>query len=110
MAKSRQIVVMKPAPPGKAPGELVPLGAARDVRATLAKYNTASDGSPIKPTASTEVLHGPGMTVEFARHQDEINQLMVTMYDEDSAWSVLSRLCRAQTWRMVDPETGRSFG
>jgi predicted dinucleotide-binding enzyme len=56
------------------------------------------------------LLHGPGMIVELATAQDPVQQAMVTVTDDDIAWPVLSRLCKAVGWKMVDVETGRMFG
>ena len=35
---------------------------------------------------------------------------MVTVTDGDFAWLVLSRICRTNQWKMMDPESGRMFG
>ncbi len=85
-----------------------PLGSRRDVRETLARFNTADDGAT-RQGALTEVLHGPGMVLELPVGQDEITQAMVNVQEEDIAWSVLSRLCKSTGWSLVDLETGRKF-
>ncbi len=105
---SRQIVLMKAQ---TAPGDaaLAPLGTRQEVIAALARFNTAPDGSPPR-AAGTEVLWGPGITVEIPTGLDPVSQAIVTMHDDDIAWPILQRLCKALGWRMVDLETGRSFG
>jgi hypothetical protein len=102
----RQIVLMRS---GGAPGEAEPLGSLRDVLRTLALFNISPDGSSRK-MAAMEVAHGPGMVVELPALSPQVTQAMVTMTDEEFAFPVLSKLCRAQGWTMVDLETGRSFG
>ena len=92
-----------PAPTG-------PLGTVKEVRESLARFNTAGDGSSRSASLGTELLHGPGMIVELATAQDPVQQAMVTVTDDDIAWPVLSRLCKAAGWKMVDVETGRMFG
>ena len=85
------------------------LGSLREVLSAVARFNTAPDGSA-RPGAPTAILHGPGLVMEVPTAMDEIRQALVTLIDEDIAWPVLTRLCRALSWRMMDPETGRSFG
>ena len=105
MAKSRQLVLMKPAKsPGASP---TPLGSLRALREAFAPYNTAPDGSP--SSSGTELLHGPGLVVEIPTGLPEINQAMLTVTDDDIAWPVLSRACRLQGWTLVDIESGRTF-
>ena len=102
----RQIVLMRA---GGAPGESEPLGALREVLRTLSMFNIAPDGSARK-MAAMEVAHGPGMVVELPALSPQVTQAMVTMTDEEFAFPVLSKMCRASGWVMVDLETGRSFG
>lgn len=107
---TKQIVLIKPVDPtakNTAAG-LKPLGTLRQIREALANFNTASDGG--KPRLGTEVLHGPGIFLEIPTGQDDINQAMVTVLDEEIAWPVLSRLCKALGWKMMDIESGRLYG
>jgi hypothetical protein len=109
---------MKPAAPDgslrrSTESALEPLGSRQEVIARLAVYNTGPDGSGpegLGDTPGIGLLHGPGFVVEIPTALEEISQVMVTVTDEDFAWSVLSRLCRQLQWKMLDPETGRSFG
>jgi len=109
VAKKRQIVLMKAPPKTDRPGTPAgPLGTPKEVRESLARFNTASDGSARQ--TGTEVLHGPGMIVELPQGVDQVQQAMVTVLDDDIAWPVLSRVCRHLQWKMIDLETGMSFG
>lgn len=125
MARKRQLVLMKGnlTPLDKlqtgpvsnssnsaGPSATGPLGSVKEVRESLARFNTASDGAARSASLGTELLHGPGMIVELATAQDPVQQAMVTVTDDDIAWPVLSRLCKAAGWKMVDVETGRMFG
>jgi len=108
MAKSRQLVLMKGSgTPGKSGG---PLGSPQQVREAFASFNTAPDGGP-SPSSGLELLHGPGMTVELAAsgEKSEIQQVMITVTDDDIAWPVLSRACRMNQWTLVDLESGQAF-
>lgn len=105
MAKSRQLVLMKSSgTPGKSGG---PLGMPRQIREAFSSFNTAPDGGPA-PSSGLELLHGPGMTVELptSGEKSEIQQAMITVTDDDIAWPVLSRACRAHGWTMIDLESG----
>lgn len=104
MPRLRQLVLLKPGSGGPAP-----LGPLRDVRATLERYNTAGDGTGAD-AGGVETLHGPGFTCEVATGQPSVQQVLVNLLDEDIAWPVLSRLCKAEHWKMMDVESGRMFG
>ncbi|MBX3388207.1 MAG: hypothetical protein KF691_01985 [Phycisphaeraceae bacterium] len=123
MAKKRQIVLMKGsltgvaalaagarATPARQDGSNGPMGTVKEVKEVLAHYNTAPDGSPRSASLGTEMLHGPGLVVELPVNQEEVTQALVTVIDDDIAWPVLSRLCKAAGWKMMDVETGRVFG
>jgi hypothetical protein len=103
----RQVVLMRSVNKGEPPQAL---GTHTAVKDALARYNTATDGTVRSKTAGTEVLHGPGMIVEIPTTTDQVQQAMVTMTDDEVAWPVLERACRALKWKLVDLETGRSFG
>ena len=103
----RQVVLMKASAKGQPQS---PLGSHREVKAALENFNTGPDGSARSASAGTEVLHGPGMIVELATTTESVMQAMVTMTDDEIAWPVLERVCRTLKWKMVDLESGRSFG
>lgn len=85
------------------------LGTRRDIVNQLRPFNTAPDGSG--GTAGA-ILHGPGIIVQLPMigEDDAVNQLLVTLNDESAAWPVLERLCRMLQWKMMDPQSGRTFG
>ena len=94
-------------------GALVPLGSLDGLTRIMAGYNTSPDDSG--PQGYGEALgmamfYGPGYTVEMPTGADEVSQAIVTLLDEEFAWSVLGKMCKEQGWRMMDPETGRTFG
>jgi hypothetical protein len=103
----RQVVLMAG---GGRPGEVVPLGTPKEVAAHLAKFNTAPDGSGAGGSSGMNVLHGPGLVVEYPTALEEVNQAMVTVVDDSIAWPVLTRLCKKMGWCMMDMESGRRFG
>jgi hypothetical protein len=107
MARARQIILMQ----GKdGDDEGAPtLGRFKDVLGALERFNTAPDGSQ-KPGNPIAILHGPGMVVEIPTSGDRVNQAIVTLVEEEIAFSILMRLCKKEGWRMVDAESGRAFG
>ena len=111
MAKrNRRILVMiRPKDPEDMLAGNFALGTPKEVCQALAKFNTSPDGAEVK-RSSTMVLHGPGYTVEYAMGHDELMQAMVVVNNMDFAWPVLSKLCKANGWKMQDTESGQIFG
>lgn len=105
MPQARQLVLLNP---GDTPGAMRPLGVKRDVLKTLEPYNIAIDGSE----EGFATAWGPGLRIEFpfVGERDQVTQLMVTLAEEDFAWPVLTRICKDLHWKMMDPESGRTFG
>ncbi|MHC4975063.1 MAG: hypothetical protein ACYTF7_00490 [Planctomycetota bacterium] len=104
MASKRQIVLLN----ADAEGAMQPMGRKQEILAQLARFNIAMDGSD----EGFSTAWGPGIRLEFpfADEKDPVNQIMVTLGEEDYAWPVLMRITRELHWRMMDPETGRTFG
>lgn len=83
------------------------LGSPGNVESKLRPYNIAPDGG--KRAMGTTSLYGPGLVIEVPSAADQVNQLMASVDDEETAWPVLARLCREQGWKLMDPESGRTF-
>lgn len=99
-------------PAGPADGAQ-PLGNARAVLATLARFNTSDDTAPASSGPTTR-LYGPGMTIELsldaasrASTSVQVMQALVSVNDEPFAWPVLEKLGKATGWRLMDMESGR---
>ena len=98
-------------------GEMAALGTPEDVVAAFGRVNTATDklgsvgGNGGRGGAASGVLklHGPGLTAEVPTTNDLVQQALVTISDDDYAFAVLTKLCKAQGWAMMDPESGRTF-
>lgn len=95
---------------------MLPLGVFKEVVAAVAPFNVSSDGSGpagVGEVPGMAVLFGPGFILEIpsdGNGRAEVNQVMVTVTDEDFAWPVLSRMTKHNGWKMMDPDTGRTFG
>lgn len=108
--------------PGGGGGGMLPLGTCREIIKAVGGFNVYPDGSGAEGWGSTPgmaTLYGPGCVIELptgggddsgGRSEAEISQAMVTISDEEFAWPVLSRICKANAWKMMDPESGRMFG
>lgn len=103
MASTRQVVLIPPESGGDAT-----LGTKARFLDEIARFNIAPDGS----AENVGVAFGPGMRVElpFVGDKEPVSQALVTILEEDNAWPVLARLCHELNWRMMDPESGRTFG
>lgn len=110
MARKRTIILLRL--DGTA---TVPLGRRSEVIQAMGRSNIAPDGSGpegLGDRLGSAVLYGPGMIVELpaaAAHADVL-QALLTLTDEDFAWPVVMRLCKDNAWKMMDPESGRTFG
>ncbi len=109
MARKRQLALFCLNDPGNPGSGFASMGSEREFLLALSQFNTAPDGSP-KRSVGTEVLHGPGLAIEYASNQDDIRQAILTVIEEDLAWPVLSRICRTLHWKMQDLDSGQTFG
>ena len=113
MSRSKRrlfILIGPPTGDAREPGAK-PLGRIKDLERELGQYNTSTDGTPTagQPTIR---LHGPGMVIEVATANEPATQAMASVNDEQMAWPVLERMCKATGFRLMDPESGRimAFG
>lgn len=83
---------------------VAPLGARQEIIRTLASYNTAPEREK-----DDEILYGPGIRLEFPPEQDPVNQVLLTITEEEIAWHVIMRLIKTFEWKIVDTETGREL-
>jgi hypothetical protein len=103
--KSRMMVLSRKAEAGDEPR---PLGTRAEIKRLLADFNTAADGGA-DGSLGLERLHGPGFVVDLPTSIDEPMQVMASINDDETAWPVLSRICRRLGWSLIDGETGRAF-
>lgn len=113
MSKSRQILLVKllKTEENETASILnsVPLGTCKEVKAALADFNTFADGSTAPENFG--LLYGPGLMIQMPMvgPSDPVAQISATMQEEDIAWPVLMRMCRRLGWKMMDPQSGRTF-
>jgi len=87
----------------RADNGLPPIGSRDELLGRLSHYNTAPESEQ-----SDEVLFGPGIRLEMPPG-DSINQLLLSITEEEIAWPVMLRLCRDFKWSILDPNTGRTL-
>ncbi len=100
MAK-RTFVIMSRNPPVE--GDLAPIGSRAQVMEGLAHCNTAPE------VKDGDVLYGPGVEFELPPGQDPVQQILLSISDDDIAWVVIMRVAREFGWKVVDPTTGREL-
>lgn len=76
-------------------------------RARILEDLAALNTGPESPGG--DVLYGPGIQIELPPDQDPVQQMLLTVVDEDIAWSVIRRLLRTFPWRMQDPISGMEW-
>jgi hypothetical protein len=106
----RSVVLVKTVDPADEGEGLPAIGDMDEVLDMLSHFNTAPDGG--KAGEGTEALgliraYGPGMYMEMMANEGEVRQIMVTMTDDDFAFPVLMRICRANHLTMLDTNTGQ---
>lgn len=120
VARKRTLILLRS---GTGPdGGMLALGSLREVCTALGQSNVHPDGSGphgFGERVGTGVMFGPGMVLEIPFTDDpgsnrgqgpELKQILVSVTDEDFAFPVLMRICRLNEWKMMDPDSGRTFG
>ena len=98
----RTLVIQSPEPATE-DGALVPIGRRDEIMEQLAIRNTGPEVS------GGNVLHGPGIRLEFTPDEDPVTQILLEIVDEDIAWDVLPRISRELHWSLLDTMTGQSI-
>jgi hypothetical protein len=89
---------------GASSNGMAPLGARADLVRELARFNTAPECE-----GNDDVLYGPGIRLELPPGQASVNQILMTIVEEEIAWLVIMRLARAFNWKIVDTSSGREL-
>jgi len=84
-------------------GGLAPIGTRAEIVKALEPLNTA----PERP--GEEVLWGPGIRIDLPPEKDPVDQMLLTVVEEEIAFLVIMRIGRICSWRMLDPETGEEL-
>lgn len=109
MAKRRQLALIKLEDPDDRMSPTVPMGSRAEFESALEPFNTGSDGGADKGTGSV-TYYGPGLVIEIVPMDDIVRQALVYCQNEDFAFPILFRICRANGWKLQDMESGQMFG
>ena len=102
-AVSRQFVILSSQDVAE-DGTLPSIGPRTEIVEKLAMANTSPESTGIE-----DVLYGPGIRIELTPNQDPVNQMLVTVTEEEIGWQVLTRLINHFQWKLLDPNTGREM-
>ncbi len=102
-AAGRQFVILSSQAMGE-DGTLPSIGPRPDIVEKLALANTSPESTGVE-----DVLYGPGIRIELTPNQDPVNQMLVTVTEEEIGWQVLTRLINHFQWKLLDPDTGREM-
>lgn len=98
---ARELVIL--APRDGSGGAPAPIASRSQILADLEPLNTAPEAP------GGDCLYGPGIRIDLPPGQDPITQMLLTIVDDDIAWSVIRRLLRTFPWRMQDPISGMEW-
>lgn len=79
------------------------IGSRKQILGDLSHYNTAPERE------GEDVLYGPGIRLELPPGQTDVNQILLTVTEEEIAWLVIMRLAKAFGWKIVDTTSGREL-
>ena len=82
---------------------MLPIGSRTQVLRDLSRFNTAPERE------GEDVLYGPGIRLELPPGQDTVNQILLTVTEEEIAWLVIMRLAKTFDWKIVDMNSGREL-
>lgn len=109
MAKRRQLALIKLEDPDDRLSPTVSMGTRVDFERALEPFNTGTDCGKGPGTGSV-VFYGPGLMIEIVPADGQVRQALVYCQNEDFAFPVLYRLCRANGWKLQDMDSGQMFG
>jgi hypothetical protein len=82
---------------------LASLGSRSELMQGLSRFNTAPDHE------GGDTLYGPGIVLDFPPGAESVNQILLTVTEEEIGWQVIVKLLKAFGWSLVDTSTGQTF-
>lgn len=82
---------------------LAPIGSRKEIVDQLSSLNTAPERD------GEDVLFGPGIRIDLTPGRDPVEQMLLTVTEEEIAFLVIMRISRICGWRIIDPETGQEL-
>jgi hypothetical protein len=84
-------------------GQRVPLGTRDEIVRSLSQFNTSAE------VEGGDTLWGPGIRIELPPDDDPIQQMLLSIVEEEIAWLPIVRLAKQFDWSVMDIETGREL-
>ena len=75
----------------------------KEIIEQLSKLNTAPERE------GEDALFGPGVRIDLPPEKDPVEQMLLTIVEEEIAYLVMMRISRICGWKILDPETGREL-
>lgn len=113
MAKRRQLALIKFEDPDDPLSPTVSLGSTDDFARAIEPFNTRTDHESEggkKDGSGSIVFYGPGLVLEIIPMDGQVRQALVYCQNQDFAFPVLYRLCKANGWKIQDIDSGQMFG
>jgi len=98
---NQNLVILSPEEAGK--NGLAPIGTRAEIIKALDLLNTSPERE------GDDVLWGPGIRIDMPPDKDPVDQMLLSIVEEEIAFLVIMRISRICQWRMIDPETGREL-
>ncbi len=82
---------------------LAPIGSRKEIVDQLSSLNTAPERD------GEDTLFGPGIRIDLTPGRDPVEQMLLSVTEEEIAYLVIMRISRICGWRIIDPETGQEL-
>ncbi len=84
-------------------GQRAPLGTRDEIVQSLSRFNTSAE------VDGGDTLFGPGIRIELPPDESLIQQMLLSIVEEEIAWLPIVRLAKQFDWSVMDIETGREL-
>jgi hypothetical protein len=82
---------------------LAPLGDRNELLQRLSHFNTAPDHE------GGDTLYGPGIVLDLPPADEPLNQILLTVTEEEIGWLVIIKLLKEFRWSLIDTTTGNTL-
>ena len=112
MAKRRQLALNKFEDQDDPLSPTVSLGSVDEFVRAIEPFNTRTDREVAckNDGSGSIVFYGPGLVLEIIPMDGQVRQALVYCQNQDFAFPVLYRMCKANGWKLQDIDTGQMFG
>jgi hypothetical protein len=97
---NKTFVILSPETSGS---NMAAIGSRSEIVEQLSRLNTAPE------QMGEDALFGPGIRIDLPPEQETVDQMLLTIVEEEIAYLVIMRISRICGWKILDPETGREL-